>query len=145
MLRLGMCRRRNQVAAFGLVVGLSVAGCGGGHGSALTGARLPHALGVRLEGEATAIHLSLTRGDGCAAARQASQLRGAVSVAVAAGQVPAALRAPLSNSVRSLATRIRCVSPPAKPAHPHKHGSEGDKQGNGNGNGNGDGGDGGGD
>lgn len=61
MLRLGMCRPRKPRGAFGLVLGLSVAGCGGGHGSALTGARLPHALGVRLDGEASAIHLSLTR------------------------------------------------------------------------------------
>jgi hypothetical protein len=102
-------------------------------------------LGVRLEGEAGAIHVSLARGATCTAARQASQLREAVRVAVAAGQVPTALRAPLSDSVQSLASRIRCVSPPAKPPHPTKHGHEGHNHGNGNGNGQGDGGDGGGD
>ena len=86
---------------------------------------------------------SLTRGDGCAAAQQERQLQQAVAAAVAAGQVPVALRAPLSNSVRSLAGEIRCVGPPpVTPPSDHKHRHEGDKHGNGSGQG--DGGDGGG-
>lgn len=149
ILREGMFGRANTVAGLGLaLVGLAVS-CGGGHGSA-TPARLPHALGVRLAGQASAIEVSLTRGDMCTAARQAAELGSAVRAAVAAGQVPGTLRAPLSESVRSLASRIRCVPPPTKPAPAKKHGHEGGKpghhgHGDGNGHGNGNGGDGGGD
>jgi hypothetical protein len=143
MLRVGMRRSGNHVAGLGLVLGaLAVGGCGGQ--GATPPARLPHALGVRLAGSASAISASLTRGDACAAARQERQLRQAVAAAVAAGEVPMALRGPLSDSVRSLAGEIRCVGPPpVTPPRDRKHGHQGDKHGHGNGQG--DGGDGGGD
>jgi len=65
-----------------------------------------------------------------------SQLRQAVTAAVAAGQVPVTLRTPLSTSVQSLAGRIRCVQrPPEPPRHKHGHGNEGDEHGNGKGHG----------
>lgn len=138
-----MFRRRNQVAALGLAIaGIAVAGCGGGHGSPAP-PRLPHALGMRLQAEARAVEASLAGGDACAAAREASGLSRAVQVAVAAGQVPTALQAPLSGSARSLASRIHCAPPPVKPPHPPEHGHHGDNHGHGNGHGNG--GDGGGD
>lgn len=113
------------------------AGCGGG-GATPPAPTLPQALGRQLVDQTHLVEASLARGDSCTAAAQAARLRDAVANAVATGQVPAALRAPLSDSVASLVGEIRCVPPPS----PHrKHGDEGKGHGHGHGNGQGDGGD----
>jgi hypothetical protein len=115
-----------------VLVAVMVASCGGD--GAADAPRLPHALGASLAAQASAVEASLASGDGCAAAAQATQLQGMVADAIAAGRVPARLRAPLSSSVASLADEITCVpSPPApppgkKPGHgpdkKHDHGPD---------------------
>lgn len=122
---------------------VAASGCGGG-GSAAAPPRLPHALGVELAAQADAVEASLARGDACGAAAGAERLRQAIAGAVAAGQVPAALRRPLSESADSLAAEIVCTpAPPAtgppdqgdqgpghkpghdrKRGHDHKHGHD---------------------
>ena len=99
------------------MLAVAVCGCGGGGGAAAP-ARLPHALGADLAARASAVEASLAIGDACGAAAEATQLRDTVASAVAAGQVPEALRAPLSRSVDSLAGEIACVpAPAAKPGN----------------------------
>lgn len=103
-----------------LAVGLAViaGGCGGAAATA-TAPRLPHALGLRLAAQATAVETSLQADDSCAALNQTASLEMSVSTAIAAGQVPVALRKPLSSSAASLAARVHCVPAPPKP-HPDK-------------------------
>jgi len=102
-----------------IALALAVAACGcGGGGTTPAPPRLPHALGIDLAARASAVEASLASGDTCGAAAEVAQLREAVAGAVAAGQVPAALRAPLSRSVDSLAGEITCVpAPAAKPGN----------------------------
>jgi hypothetical protein len=107
-------------------------GCGGGTAAP---PRRPHALGTQLAAQADAVEASLARGDACGAAGQADRLRQMVSEAVAAGQVPAALRRPLSGSVDSLAGEIACT--PAPPAPPGPGKDKGKRPGHGNGKGHG--------
>jgi hypothetical protein len=126
---------RSVVLALAVV---AASGCGGG-GSAPP-PRLPHALGTELAAQADAVEASLARGDDCGAVAQAASLRRSVADAVAAGQVPAGLRAPLSRSVASLAGEIACTPAPPPPGppghadkgkpkkkHGHDHGPGGDQ------------------
>ena len=105
-----------------LVVISVAAGCGGSSGTASAPPKLPHALGVQLAEQAAAVETSLRAGDSCAAVTEAATLENSVSQAIAAGQVPAALRKPLSSSTTDLTARVRCVqTPPPKPHPPHPH------------------------
>jgi len=98
-----------------LVLAVMAAGCGGA-GHAAAPPRLPHALGSDLAAQASTIEASLTGGDACGAAAEAAQLQQMVASAVSSGQVPVALRGPLSRSSAALAAEITCVpAPPAKP------------------------------
>jgi len=122
-----MVKRRAVVLAAVAVAG----GCGGGSSSAPP-ARLPHALGVRLAAESSAVEASLRARNSCAAVTQAAHLQNSVSLAIEGRRVPAALRRPLAKAAARLALSIRCVppapSPPKpKPPHPHKppHGPDG--------------------
>ena len=100
-----------------LVLVGAACGCGGG-GTTPAPPRLPHGLGVDLAARASAVEASLASGDECGAAAEAAQLREVVASAVAAGQVPERLRAPLSSSVDALAGEITCVpAPAAKPGN----------------------------
>ena len=108
---------------------MAASACGGGSGSAAPPPRLPHALGVELAAQADTVEADLARGDECGAAAAAEGLRQAVAGAIAAGQVPAALREPLSQSVSSLAADIVCTPAPPSPGPPGQ-GNQGD-QGNG--------------
>ena len=111
-----------------VVLAVAACGCGGG-GAAPAQPRLPHALGVDLAARASAVEASLAIGDACGAAAEATQLRDTVASAVAAGQVPEALRAPLSRSVDSLAGEIACVpAPAAKPGTGPKPGPPGQRK-----------------
>ena len=102
---------------------LVASGCGGGSGSAAPPPpRLPHALGVELAAQADAVEAGLARGDECGAAAAAEGLRQAIAGAVAAGQVPAALRAPLSQSADSLAAEIVCTPAPPSSGPPGQGG-----------------------
>jgi len=144
MLRPGMRRTFGPTAGFGMLLAALAAGCGGG-GASPPAPTLPHALGTRLADQTQLAEASLARGASCRAAAPAAQLRDAVAAAVTSGQVPATLRAPLSDSVASLAGEIRCVAPPP-PAHRPRHHKPGDEgkghgHGHGHGNGQGDGGD----
>jgi hypothetical protein len=111
-----------------LALTVVAAGCGGG-GSAASPPRLPHALGSRLAAQADVVEAALARGDECGAASAAEGLRQAVTAAVAAGEVPVALRGPLARSADSLASEIVCTPAPpaqapsgqAKPTGPGKH------------------------
>jgi hypothetical protein len=97
-----------------VLVAVMVASCGGE--GAVVAPKLPHALGASLAAQASAVEASLAGGDACAAAAQADQLHAMVANAIAAGRVPATLRAPLSSSVASLADEISCVPLPPAPA-----------------------------
>jgi len=96
---------------------IAASGCGGG-GLTAPPPRLPHALGAELAAQADAVEASLARGDDCGAAAQAASLRQSVADAVAAGQVPAELRAPLSRSAAALAGEIACTPAPPRPGPP---------------------------
>ena len=127
----GMRRLIGWTARGGVVLVVVTAGCGGS-GRSSDPPRLPHALGARLAETASAVQASLDRGDACAAAAEAAQLRLMVDSAITSGDVPSALRAPLSSSVGSLVDEITCVPPPAaKPKNDHK--PPGHDQGNGHG------------
>jgi len=110
---------------------LAVAGCGGGGAAASRDApAIPHQLGLQLVGRTSAVEASLSSGDQCAALQQASGLRQAEQDAIAAGRIPAVLRAPLVESTQALIDQIHCAPPPhPKPHHEEhhkKHGGEGD-------------------
>ena len=127
-----------------VLIVLAAAGCGGG--GAADAPKLPHALGVSLAAQASAVEASLASGDTCGAAGHAAKLQGMVAGAIASGRVPATLRAPLSSSVASLAAEITCLPPAPKgpPDKKHGHGPD-EKHGPGKGHGDGRDGDGGGD
>jgi hypothetical protein len=111
---------------------VAASGCGGG---TAVPPRLPHALGAQLAAQADAVEASLALGDDCGAAGQADRMRQMVAEAVAAGQVPAALRRPLSASVDALAGEIACT--PAPPASPGPGMDKGKDKGAGHGDGKG--------
>jgi hypothetical protein len=118
------------MARIGVVlVVVAAVGCGGG--GAADAPRLPHALGASLAAQASAVEASLARGDACAAAGQATQLQEMAASAIASGQVPATLRAPLSSSVASLVDEITCVPPPPGPGPPDKKHGDDKKRGHG--------------
>ena len=105
---------RSVILALAVV---AAAGCGGG-GSAASSPRLPRALGSRLAAQADVVEAALARGDECGAASAAEGLRRAVTAAVAAGEVPVALRVPLARSADSLASEIVCTPAPPAPTPP---------------------------
>ena len=123
-----------------LLCGCLLAGCGSGGTQTSSQSRplIPAGVGTLLASRADALATSLDGGDPCAAVPQVQQLQQAVSAAVAAGQVPAPLRAQLVDATAAVATSVKC-QPPKPPTkkddHPHKHHPHG------NGNGQGDGGD----
>jgi hypothetical protein len=105
-----------------VLVAVVLGGCGGGGGPAAARPQLPHALGAQLAAQADAVQASLARGDSCAALGQAGRLRQMVASAIAAGQVPGALRQPLSSSAEALAGEIVCTPAPPRPRKDHRPG-----------------------
>jgi hypothetical protein len=114
---------------------IAMAGCGGGGTAASSdrAAAIPHLLGLQLVGRTSAVEASLNAGDQCTALEQATKLQQAEASAIAAGQIPAELRATLLDSTQALAAQIHCTPPlkhPPPPGHDHhhhgKHNREGD-------------------
>lgn len=93
---------------------LALVGCGGGEEAAPPPA-LPSALAVDLAAASEAVAERLEAGDVCGAARQADALKNAAGEAIAAGEVPAALRAPLRKTTIELQNEVNCPPPPAGP------------------------------
>ena len=123
----------------GVVVAAATAGCGG-HARRAAQPQLQHR-------DATAL-VSLARRvardapvDGCAAKREIAALSARAHELVAAGRVPAQLRAPLLAGVAAVAADAPACSPPAAPAASvttTSHGTgKGEKHGKGHGHGHG--------
>lgn len=106
-----------------------LAGCGSQPAAAPKQPHLPHALATAWRHDADAIAASLAVGDGCLAQQRTVALRAAVIAAVNARRLAPRFQEPLVSAVNDLASRIRCVPPPA-PAHDdhgkHKGHDEGD-------------------
>ncbi len=123
----------NARTAIALVVAplacIAMAGCGGG-GTAASSERapaIPHLLGLQLVGRTSAVEASLRAGDQCTALERATKLQQAEATAIAAGQIPVALRATLLDSTHALAAQIHCTPPvkhPPPPGHHHHHGKQ---------------------
>jgi hypothetical protein len=124
------------------------AGCGGAARETRPVHRVPRALAVDWEGQASAIAAAASTGDNCRALRLAQALR--TEVIAKQGEVPVRLRSPLLIGVNSLADRIKCTpvvtpqppprrSPPPKkepkpkPKPPGHHGPPGHGKGHGKG------------
>lgn len=122
-----------------------LAGCGSGGTQTSSQSRplIPTGVGALLAARADALATTLDGGDPCAAVPAAQQLQQAVGAAVAAGQVPAALRAQLLDATASLTTSVKCPPPapskkPEPPkkddhGHPHQHHHGNDQGGDGGG------------
>lgn len=100
------CRRLLRVAAPVSAVAV-LAGCGAAREDAR--AAIPAEVAGDLARRSTSIARTLDRGDGCAAARQARQLRDGVERAIAARRVPAELRSELRRRAARLARSIVCL------------------------------------
>jgi hypothetical protein len=133
--------KEQSVALRSFVVLVSVAAlctaCGSAHRRATPPPRLPHDVGQHLASLSEDVANKLARGDSCGAATAAVNLDSQASAAIASGEVPRSLRAPLRRAADDLAQRVVCVQPPqpqprAKhekppPKEKHKHhGGEGD-------------------
>jgi hypothetical protein len=115
-----------------ILVTLALAGCGGSTTQPPKVAKPPHlprALAQTLAADANAVAQALEQTDGCTALRDANDLQGAVTQAVADREIPVRLRATLTAAVGELPGRITCNPPPPKktkppkpPKHDHGHG-----------------------
>lgn len=116
---------RITLALFAVPVAcLALAACGGGGAAASSPApAFPHSLGQQLMTRASAIEASLNRDDQCTALAQATRLEQVEATAIAGGQIPVELRAPLLSSTQTLAGQITCTpaKPPKQPVHSDHH------------------------
>jgi hypothetical protein len=111
----------------GCVTAALVAGCGGhtAQRAAPPKPKLPHVLAAQLASLGDTVAQQLDAGDSCGALASATQLDSRARAAVAGGEVPAALRRPLTQATTRLTTSIQCVPVPASPP-PHRKNGEHD-------------------
>jgi hypothetical protein len=98
-----------------ILAALALAACGG---SQPDRAALPRALGQRLAATADRVAAELEAGDAARARERAFALRAQLRTAIAAGAVPAELRAPLRAGVARLLGELPKPSPPPEPPPP---------------------------
>jgi len=106
-----------------------LAGCGARHAAPPTQPRLPHALGTAWREDADAVAAALAVGDGCLAQQRAAALRTAVIAAVNTHRLAPRFQEPLVGAANDLASRIRCVPPPAPAPPPPAHDDHGKHKG----------------
>lgn len=121
-------RSRRLSLAAAAVLAVLASGCGS-EGSEVREPRLPAGLAASLATRSDGVLRTLEHGDGCAAARQARQLRTAVERAIVSGRVPTQLKAELRRRARTLARSIVCIAPAPRvePAPPEDGDDEKDK------------------
>jgi hypothetical protein len=97
-----------------LACGLALAACGGeaDSGDEPAAPGLPPALAESLAAQSEQIAETFEGGDECSAASQADELVASVERAIAAGNVPADLRAELRETATELQNEINCPEPP---------------------------------
>jgi hypothetical protein len=98
-----------RLALITLVASLALPSCGNSGSEVVpTAPSIPRAVADELANRADEIARLLERGDDCAAASKAHELRQAVSRAKESGSIPAQLYAPLEEAVADL-QRLKCT------------------------------------
>jgi hypothetical protein len=112
-----------KLTSLGCIATALVAGCGGHttHRAVPPKPKLPHVLAAQLAVLSDTVAQQLDAGDSCGARQSAAQLDSRARAAVAGGEVPAALRGPLTHATARLESSIQCARPPTSPPH-GKHG-----------------------
>lgn len=125
-----------KLTSIGFISAGLLAGCGGhaAHRALPPKPKLPRMLAAQLASLSDTVAQQLDAGDGCGALATADNLQSQALAAVADGQVPPALRRPLTRATTQLQSRIVCVQAPSPPRH-GKHGEHGKGNQNGQGGG----------
>jgi hypothetical protein len=104
-----------------LTLAVVLAACGGeGSNATAESPSLPRAVANDLAGRSDQIADALDGGDVCGAAQLADELKDAVDVAIAGGQVPSAFQAELERTATDLQNQVNCEQ---------EHGDEGNEEG----------------
>jgi hypothetical protein len=124
----------HRITVTALVGAVFLAGCGG-HAAQRASPpkpRLPRALAAELASLSDTVAQQLAANDACDARATADELQTRALAAVAAGDVPPALRQQLTRATADIAAGIRCVTitvPPPdnehRPGKDKRHGGEG--------------------
>jgi hypothetical protein len=107
-------RTRQRDLGAAVAAALFLAGCGSGADRDVAPQpTLPRQLAVSLAKQSDSVARALDAGDDCTASRLAEQLQQQTIAAINAGYVPGPFLETLQDRVNDLASRIRCVPPPA--------------------------------
>jgi hypothetical protein len=93
-------------------------GCGSDDGAPDESQRLPSELADDLASQSDAVGLTLEKGDGCTARKQAIALRKEVKRAIDEGEVPTPLQREMQQRANDLVESIYCPPPPKQPPPP---------------------------